>query len=191
VYVEYTLSIGAAEAFRRPVTVAAIARSCDRAKASDASERGSRIASSSCEEEEEEEDARPSAAWAGERPARRTDARRRREEASGSVAARVGSRRRNRFVRGYRSVERGCDQMLKPDNPIRSREIDRSNASRRRAIRTDATAPTTRSGATSLSAKNSCSSILGSGFWNGSTSKRFSSSSASESYDDSLCDEMR
>ena len=80
--------------------------------------------------------------------------------------------------------------MLKPDNPIRSREIDRSNASRRRAIRTDATAPTTRSGATSLSAKNGSSSVLGSGFWNGSTSK-FSSSSASESYDDSLCDEMR
>eukprot|EP00982_Pelagococcus_subviridis_P008170 30821-Pelagococcus_subviridis.AAC.3 len=63
---------------------------------------------------------RASAAWAGERPARRTDARRRREEATGSVRARVGSRRRNRFVRGYRSVERGCDQMLKPDNPIRS-----------------------------------------------------------------------
>jgi hypothetical protein len=88
VYVEYSLSIGAAEAFRRPVTVAAIARSCDRAKASDASERGSRIASSSCEEEEEEEDARPSAAWAGERPARRTD------------AGRDARRRRVRLPRG-------------------------------------------------------------------------------------------
>ena len=56
-------------------------------------------------------------------------------------------------------------------------------------MRTDATAPTTRSGATSLSAKNSCSSILASGFWNGSISKRFSVSSASESHDDdALCE---
>ena len=67
--------------------------------------------------------------------------------------------------------------------------MGRPNASRRRAMRTDATAPTTRSGATSLSAKNSCSSIRASGFWNGSISKRFSVSSASESHDDdALCE---